>query len=128
MSAPNNTYDPVRVAVLAPAEVERMTEEGLAAIAAAATFDDLKAAEVAHRGRQAPLTLASAEIGALPPGAKAEAGRRVGLAQKRLAGGAPCLAPAVGQVPGRRPLPRRHAVRPAGRRLHRDGLRDRRGA
>src|SRR5258706_10023154 len=84
MSAPNNTYDPVRVAALAPAEVERMTEEALAAIAAASTFDDLKEAEVAHRGRQAPLTLASAEIGALPPEARAEAGRRVGVAKKRL--------------------------------------------
>jgi phenylalanyl-tRNA synthetase alpha chain len=84
MSAPNNTYDPVRVAALAPAEVERMTEEGLAAIAGAAGFDELKAAEVAHRGRQAPLTLASAEIGALPPEAKAEAGRRVGVAKRRL--------------------------------------------
>ncbi len=84
MSAPNNTYDPVRVAALAPAEVERMTAEGLTAIAAAACFDDLKAAEVAHRGRQAPLTLASAEIGALPPGAKAEAGRRVGAAKTAL--------------------------------------------
>src|SRR5260370_18828205 len=84
MSAPNNTYAPVRVAALAPAEVERMTEEALAAIAAASTFDDLKEAEVAHRGRQAPLTLASAEIGALPPEARAEAGRRVGVAKKRL--------------------------------------------
>ncbi len=84
MSAPNKNYDPVRAAVLAPAEVERMTAEGLAGIAAAATFEDLKAAEVAHRGRQAPLTLASAEIGALPPEAKAEAGRRVGIARKAL--------------------------------------------
>jgi phenylalanyl-tRNA synthetase alpha chain len=84
MSAPNKSYDPVRAAVLAPAEVERMTAEGLAAIAAAASFEDLKAAEVAHRGRQAPLTLASAEIGALPPEAKAEAGRRVGIARKAL--------------------------------------------
>jgi phenylalanyl-tRNA synthetase alpha chain len=84
MSAPNKSYDPVRAAVLAPAEIERMTEDGLTAIAAAATFDELKAAEVAHRGRQAPLTLASAEIGALPPEAKAEAGRRVGIARKRL--------------------------------------------
>jgi phenylalanyl-tRNA synthetase alpha chain len=84
MSAPNNTYDPVRVAALAPAEVERMTAEGLAEIAAAASFDDLKAAEVAHRGRQAPLTLASREIGALPPEAKAEAGSRVGVARKLL--------------------------------------------
>ena len=46
MSAPNKSYDPVRAAVLAPAEVERMTSEGLAAIASAASFDDLKAAEV----------------------------------------------------------------------------------
>jgi phenylalanyl-tRNA synthetase alpha chain len=84
MSAPNKSYDPVRAAALAPAEVERMTAEGLAEIAAAASFDELKAAEVAHRGRQAPLTLASAEIGALPPEAKAEAGRRVGVARKAL--------------------------------------------
>jgi phenylalanyl-tRNA synthetase alpha chain len=84
MSAPNKSYDPVRAAVLAPAEVERMTAEGLAAIAAAASFEDLKAAEVDHRGRRAPLTLASAEIGALPPEAKAEAGRRVGIARKTL--------------------------------------------
>src|SRR5258708_13994645 len=84
MSAPINAYDTVRVAALTPAEVERMTEEALAAIAAASTFDDLKEAEVAHRGRQAPLTLASAEIGALPPEARAEAGRRVGVAKKRL--------------------------------------------
>jgi phenylalanyl-tRNA synthetase alpha chain len=84
MSAPNNTYDPVRVAALEPAEVERMTAEALAAISSAGTFDELKAAEVAHRGRQAPLTLAGAEIGALPPEAKAEAGRRVGVAKRQL--------------------------------------------
>jgi phenylalanyl-tRNA synthetase alpha chain len=82
MSAPNKDYDPVRAAVLAPAEIERMTAEGLAAIEAAATFEDLKAAEVAHRGRQAPLTLASAAISGLPPEAKSEAGRRVGIARK----------------------------------------------
>src|SRR5216683_2771134 len=62
MSAPNNTYDPVRVAALAPAEVERMTEKGLAAIAAASTFDDLKEAEVAHRGRQATLSDRLADV------------------------------------------------------------------
>jgi len=84
MSAPKNDYDPVRAANLAPAEVERMTSEGLEAIASAASFEDLKAAEVAHRGRQAPLTLASAEIRVLPPEAKAEAGRRVGIARKAL--------------------------------------------
>ena len=52
-----------KVAALAPDEVERRTTAGLAEIAAAASFDALKAPEVAHRGRQAPLTLAGAEIG-----------------------------------------------------------------
>src|SRR5215470_17671860 len=84
MPAPRNTYDPVRVAALEPVEIERATRQACAEIEAAATFDELKAAEVAHRGRQAPLTLAGAEIGALPPEAKAEAGRRVGVAKRRL--------------------------------------------
>jgi len=84
MSAPNKTYDPVRVAALAPAEVERMTAEGLAAITGAKDFDELKRARLAHLGREAPLTLANAEIGALPPEAKAEAGKRAGEAKRRL--------------------------------------------
>jgi phenylalanyl-tRNA synthetase alpha chain len=85
MSAPNKTYDPVRVAALAPAEVERMTEDALAAIAAATNFDELKAARLAHQGSKAPITLANAEIGALPPEAKAEAGRRIGTAKREIA-------------------------------------------
>src|SRR5215470_459402 len=84
MPAPRNTYDPVRVAALEPVEIERATRQACAEIEAAATFDELKAAEVAHRGRQAPLTLAGAEIGALPPEAKAEAGRRVGAAKRQI--------------------------------------------
>jgi len=84
MSASQNTYDPVRVAVLAPAEIERMTAEALAAIAAAGDFAELKAARLAHLGREAPLTLANAEIAALPPEARAEAGRRVGEAKRQL--------------------------------------------
>ncbi len=85
MSAPNNTYDPVRVAALAPAEVDRMTREAVEAIAAAGTLDELRAASLAHLGRHAPLTLAGAEIGALPPQARAEAGRRIGAAKQRVA-------------------------------------------
>jgi phenylalanyl-tRNA synthetase alpha chain len=84
MSAPNKTYDPVRVAALAPDEVKRMTDEALAAINSAATFDELKAARLAHLGGRAPLILASAEIGALPPEAKAEAGRRISEAKRLL--------------------------------------------
>ena len=81
MSAPNNTYDPVEVAVLAPDAVERMHDDALAAIAAASDLDQLKSARIAHAGDRSPLALANAEIGALPPAARAEAGRRVGTAR-----------------------------------------------
>jgi phenylalanyl-tRNA synthetase alpha chain len=81
MSAPNKTYDPVEVAALSPEEVERVTAEALAAIAAATSLDELKAARLAHAGDRAPIALANAEIGALPPAARAEAGKRVGAAR-----------------------------------------------
>jgi phenylalanyl-tRNA synthetase alpha chain len=84
MSAPNKSYDPRGVAALAPDEVARVLDEALAAVAAAGTLEELKAARIAHDGDRAPLSLASAEIGALPPEARAEAGRRVGAARGRL--------------------------------------------
>ena len=84
MSAPNKSYDPRTVASLAPDEVARVLDEALAAFAAAGTLDELKAARIAHEGDRAPLSLASGEIGALPPEARAEAGRRVGAARSRL--------------------------------------------
>jgi len=78
MSAPNNTYDPVEVAVLSPEELLRMQTDALAAIAAASDLGELKTARIAHFGDRAPVTLANAEIGALPPAARAEAGKRIG--------------------------------------------------
>jgi phenylalanyl-tRNA synthetase alpha chain len=84
MSAPNKSYDPRGVAALAPDELARVLDEALAAVAAAGTLEELKAARIAHDGDRAPLSLASAEIGALPPEARAEAGRRVGAARGRL--------------------------------------------
>ena len=81
MSGPNANYDPVEVTPLSPDEVTRMRDEALAAIAAAQTLDELKDARIAHFGDRAPLTLANAEIGALPPQARAEAGKRVGAAR-----------------------------------------------
>ena len=90
MSGPNTNYDPVEVTPLSPAEVTRMRDEALAAIAAARTLEELKEARIAHSGDKAPLTLANSEIGALPPQARADAGRRVGAARgevrKALAG------------------------------------------
>ena len=84
MSAPNKNYDPKAAASLAADEVARVLDEALAAVAAAGTLDELKAARIAHDGDRAPLSLASAEIGALPPEARADAGRRVGAARGRL--------------------------------------------
>src|SRR6266536_2189238 len=81
MSAPNKSYDPVEVAVLAAKEVQRMLDDALAAIAGAASLDELKAARLAHAGDRAPIAEANAEIGALPPAARADAGRRVGAAR-----------------------------------------------
>ena len=81
MSGPNTNYDPVEVTSLSPDEVTRMRDEALVAIAAAQTLDELKDARIAHFGDRAPLTLANAEIGALPPQARAEAGKRVGAAR-----------------------------------------------
>ena len=81
MSGPNTNYDPVEVTPLSPDEVARMRDEALAAIASVRTLEELKEARIAHFGDKAPLTLASAEIGALPPQARAEAGKRVGAAR-----------------------------------------------
>jgi phenylalanyl-tRNA synthetase alpha chain len=86
MSAPNKNYDPVEVTPLTAAEVERATAGALAAISRAKTLDELKEARLAHTGNRAPLTLARAEIGALPPQARADAGRRVGAALAQVNG------------------------------------------
>ena len=80
MSAPNKNYDPVEVTALTAEEVERATQAALTAISSAQNLDELKDARLAHAGDKAPLSLARAEIGALPPQARADAGRRVGAA------------------------------------------------
>ncbi|HEV7933836.1 MAG TPA: phenylalanine--tRNA ligase subunit alpha [Actinomadura sp.] len=84
MSAPNKSYDPVEVSSLHPDEVARMRDEAISAIAAAGDLDELKRIRLAHAGDQAPLALANREIGALPPHAKAEAGKRVGGARREV--------------------------------------------
>src|SRR5262249_24713070 len=84
MSAPNKSYDPKAGAPLSAHEGARVLDEAVTAVAAATTLDELKAARIAHEGDRAPLSLASAEIGALPPEARADAGRRVGAARSQL--------------------------------------------
>lgn len=72
------------VAALAPEAMAAAVAEALAAIAAAADLDQLKAARIAHAGDRSPLALANREIGALPPAAKADAGKRVGKARQQV--------------------------------------------
>jgi len=81
MSAENENDQPAPVG---PEEVARALDEALTAVGAARTLDELKAARLAHDGDRSPLALASASIGALPPQARAEAGRRVGAARAQL--------------------------------------------
>ncbi|MFP5336682.1 MAG: phenylalanine--tRNA ligase subunit alpha [Actinomycetes bacterium] len=84
MSAPNQQFDPVEVTPLKAEEVERALDEALAAVAAAGDLDELKRVRIDHDGDRSPLALANREIGALPPAARAEAGKRVGGARARL--------------------------------------------
>jgi phenylalanyl-tRNA synthetase alpha chain len=81
MSAPNKSYDPVEVSVLRPEEVARLRDEALAAISATRTIEELKQVRLAHAGDRSGLALANREIGALPPAARADAGKRIGAAR-----------------------------------------------
>ncbi len=126
MSGPNTQYDPVEVADLDPDRVENAVRAALDAIAAADSLDALKLARTAHQGDKSPLALANREIGALPPSAKAEAGKRVGAARGRVGQALKARQSEleaerdtrilelervdVTLVPGRRPVGRRHPV------------------
>src|SRR6478752_4284270 len=84
MSAPNKSYDPVEVAALKPEAIDAAVTAALAAVAAAGDLASLKEARLEHAGDKSALSLANREIGALPPQAKAEAGKRVGEARGRI--------------------------------------------
>lgn len=84
MSAPNKSYDPKQVSPLGAEAVTAAVDAALADIAAATDLEALKAARLSHAGDRSPLALANREIGALPPAAKAEAGKRIGEARARI--------------------------------------------
>ncbi len=81
MSAPNSSYDPVEVTPLQEAEVARMRDEALSAIAGAGELETLRKVRTEHVGDRSPLALANREIGALPPQARKDAGSRLGQAR-----------------------------------------------
>ena len=84
MSAPNKSFDPKQVSALSAEAIEQAVKNAVSAINAAGTLDELKEARLAHAGDRSPLALANREIGALPPAAKAEAGKRMGEARGKV--------------------------------------------
>ena len=84
MSAPNKSFDPKQVSALSAEAIEQAVKDAISAINAAGTLDELKEARLAHAGDRSPLALANREIGALPPAAKAEAGKRMGEARGKV--------------------------------------------
>ena len=77
MSAANDPYDPKQVAALAPEALDAAVRAAEKNFAEAGTLDELTQVKPKHLGDRSPLRLARREIGALPPHAKAEAGRRL---------------------------------------------------
>jgi phenylalanyl-tRNA synthetase alpha chain len=82
LSAPD--YDPKRVALLDPAELDTARDEGLKAFAAATSLDELAQARTSHLGDRSPVALANREIAVLPPAARGDAGKRVNATRKAL--------------------------------------------
>lgn len=84
MSAPNKSFDPKQVSALNADSVDEMVAGALSAFSAAVDLDSLKVARLEHFGDRSPIALANREIGALPPAAKAEVGKRIGEAKARI--------------------------------------------
>ncbi|MFI5836923.1 phenylalanine--tRNA ligase subunit alpha [Micromonospora sp. NPDC051300] len=82
MSYRNDPYDPKQVALLDPDALAAAVADAEKAFAAAADPDALSALRPAHLGDRSPVALARREIGALPPAAKSDAGKRVNEARR----------------------------------------------
>jgi phenylalanyl-tRNA synthetase alpha chain len=81
MSGANDPYDPKQVAALSADALAAGVAAAREAFEQAATLNELHAAQTAHVGDRSPLALANREIAALPPAAKADAGKRVNAAR-----------------------------------------------
>ncbi|GII99506.1 phenylalanyl-tRNA synthetase alpha subunit [Sediminihabitans luteus] len=60
------------------AALDAVVADALAAVAAAGSLDELKAARIAHTGDKSPLALANRQIGGLEPADKGRAGKLLG--------------------------------------------------
>ncbi|GAA2343481.1 phenylalanine--tRNA ligase subunit alpha [Saccharopolyspora halophila] len=84
MSGANDSYDPKEVAALSPETLDQAVADATKAFAEAADLDELAAVKPAHLGDKSPLLTARREIGALPPKARSDAGKRVNQAREAI--------------------------------------------
>jgi phenylalanyl-tRNA synthetase alpha chain len=73
---------PPETGAITPDEVDRLRDDAVAAITAAATLDELKAARIDHAGDRSPLALLNRSIGRLEPAQRKTAGQIVGTARR----------------------------------------------
>ena len=79
MAGPDSTSES-----LDPEQVERMVDDALGAIAAAADSAQLKAVRQTHAADRSPLALANHSIGSMPKERRKDAGRLIGRARGRV--------------------------------------------
>lgn len=80
MSGTNDTYDPKQVAALSDEQLAMAVAAAEQAFRGATSLDELAALRPVHLGDRSPLLGARREIGALPPKARSEAGKRLNQA------------------------------------------------
>ena len=84
MSAPNSSYDPVQPEALSEVHLASLRQAGLAAFAEAPDTGALHTAKTEHLGDRSPISKCRGELGALPPQARADAGKRVNAVRQDL--------------------------------------------
>jgi phenylalanyl-tRNA synthetase alpha chain len=82
MSGTNDEYDPKQVEALSEEALGRAVDAARKGFDEATDLDALTALRPAHLGDKSPLLLARREIGALPPKARSDAGKRLNEALK----------------------------------------------
>ena len=80
----NDPYDPKQAALLDPGALADAVAKALEAFAEATDPDALAGLKHLHLGDRSPVSLARREIGALPPAAKSDAGKRVNQARTEI--------------------------------------------
>jgi phenylalanyl-tRNA synthetase alpha chain len=81
----NDPYDPKQAALLDQSALDDAVAGAEKAFAEAGDLDALASIKHLHLGDRAPVSLARREIGALPPAAKSDAGKRVNQARAAIA-------------------------------------------